>query len=183
MSRRLIAGLVALALLAAACVPSPTPATAIPSGKNQKQLGPSSPNTNIPVACSKANGNVYVPTGSMPTQDTVSIRCIGSSEKKELDTLVKKLTSSTNVVLGAIELLPSYPPFKFNKDVTVTIPLDPQRYDLRNTKADLYVYSPDSGDFFKISQAQIDSQGLTSNAKINHFSILMLSISMQLEML
>lgn len=177
MNRTTVIALILLVVLTISCASTPTattaPPLAIPKDYNEKVLDASSPATDIPVACNTANGNINVPSGSMPSKATVSIRCISPSQKSELTTLVKKKTNSTKVALGAVNLEPS--PFKFNNDVTITIPLDPQRYDLRNTNADLYVYAPDlSGDLLPLPQAKIDSQGLTARARVDHFSIFIL---------
>jgi len=173
MNRKLNLVLAALSLLVASCSgnPATTAAPSFPPGYNEKTLDPSSSNTNIPVTCDTAEGNVYVPQGSMPSQETVSIQCISQAQKETLDKLVKKLPGSTNKVLGAIQLEPS--PFTFNKDVTITIPLLQQR--TVGSKIDVYVYAPDlSGDLLPISQATVLTPGWSAKAKVKHFSIFVL---------
>ncbi len=173
MNRKLAFTLIALILFAVSCNTTTTSTTAPPYGFNSKSVNGSAGEPSIPVQCNTANGDVSVPAGAFSGTKTVSIECISQTQKNELTTLVKKKTTSTNVALGAVKLEPS--PFTFNKDVTIVIPLDPQRYDLRDKKADVYVYAPDrSDDLLLVSQAQIDSQGLTAKAKTGRFSIFIL---------
>lgn len=174
MNNKFAFALIALMLVTAACGGgTPAPSSGVPSGYNAKTVDGSKGEPSIPVACNTADGDVSIPAGAFSGTQTVSIECISQSQKNELTSLVKKQTSSTNVALGAVRLEPS--PFNFNKDVTIVIPLDPTRYDLRGKSVDLYVYAPDvSGKLRHVTQAQVDSNGRTATAKVKSFSIFIL---------
>ncbi len=168
-----VTALALLALLVVSCGGGGAPAASIPYGKNSKSVDGSKGEPSIPVECNTANGDVSIPAGAFSGTKTVSIQCVSQSEKKDLDGLVKAQTKSTNVALGAVKLEPS--PFTFNKEVTIVIPLDPTRYDLRGKSVDLYVYAPDvSGKLRRVTQAKIDSNGRTATAKVKSFSIFIL---------
>ncbi|GAB4503960.1 MAG: hypothetical protein Fur0043_09530 [Anaerolineales bacterium] len=116
-----------------------------------------------------------MPAGSFtsPSQMTVTISCISSNEKVELEAKVKAATGSTSEIYGAIRLEPS--PFKFLRNVTLTIPLYKQIQ--AGKKINIYLYVPSTNpneEFLEVSQAIVDSGGWTATGVVDHFSVFLL---------
>lgn len=197
---KLVLTVVVLVTLACICNNPPTPTPSPP-----RESGPASipvvdnlneasidgnigtPADGIPVNCSygKENGSVFIPAGSFPGTEKISIECADpeSEEIQHIKEIIDERgsqstttgsTEATGEILGALILSPS--PFSFDRDVTVDVPL------LRRTLerfVGVYLYHPENPNeneqLQRVDNAEVINNGWTARAKVNSFTTIVVA--------
>ncbi len=167
MNRKHGLALVALILFVASCSGSP-PVPDIPEGYNEKSVE-GNDGASFSVKCATGIGKIFIPAGGFSGTKTIRLECVNTDDLADAEALIRQATGTSLRIGGALKVDPS--PFLFNKNITVTIPLNEPHPEVAGRPVDLYTYDPALGRLSGLAQAWVDSQGLSATVQVDHFSI------------